>query len=233
MNCSKEFLTGIVEKSAYLHERITSRFIPRSERPNESEIVQQRMSRWLRNASLGNAKQFEKRLSWDGLTMDQAHAIVTGVRLADPDESLPEWTATIESVLLCCEQIAGSAPRQTAAQCRFIRAYEPCAFEHLMIPFVVRAADRIREQAPRIDAILSGSAQANLERHLLQWLCAVSAETIELEFSIFKAVGQRGSILGATWSFPGQETSTKMYDAFVSYLWTGGLLTFFEEYAAI
>jgi type 2 lantibiotic biosynthesis protein LanM len=233
MECTDQVLAGIVEKSAYLHERITSRFVPRGVRPNEEGVVRQRMARWLHNASLGSAEQFEKRLAWDGLTPQQAEALATGVRLGDADAPLPEWTDTLRRSLLLCDNFAGRQPREFAATRRFIQAEEPYAFEHLMIPFVTHAQDRIRERFPHIDERLSEGAQASLERYLLQWLCAVSAETIDLEFTVFKAVRQRGGVLGATWHLPGVAATTKMYDAFVVYMWGGGLLTFFEEYAAL
>lgn len=102
-----------------------------------------------------------------------------------------------------------------------------------MIPFVVHASDRVRQSTPQWEASFSDEARAMLERHLLQWLCAVSAETLPLDFSVYKAVRQSGSVLGATWVMAGQEASTKLFDGFVSYLFSGGLLTFFEEYAAL
>ena len=83
MNVSRESLVGIVEKSACLLERIGPRFVPRELHTNEESLVAQRMTRWRRNASVGNEEQFERRLAWDGLTADRARAIATGVRLAD------------------------------------------------------------------------------------------------------------------------------------------------------
>ena len=233
MQCSEQFLVGIVEKSAYFHERIGSRFQPREASPADAGLIEGRMARWLHNAALGSAEQFEKRLAWDGLTRERAEALASGVRLVDATRPLPSWTKTIRRVLAACDKLAGRTPREVAGACRFIAADEPYAFEHVMIPFVEDARQRVRQRFPALDDRLSEGAQASFERHLLQWLCAVSAETIELDFSIFKATRQRGGVLGATWVLAAGPASTELYDGFVSWLWREGLLVFFEEYAAL
>jgi lantibiotic modifying enzyme len=233
MQCTREFLAAIVEKSALLYERLEPRFVPRDALPDD-HLVRARMARWLRNGGLNSPESFEKRLAWDGLTPQGGEAIATGVRLADPDGPLPRWTGTLRQALLACDALAGRHPGELASEFRFLKTDRACAFEHLMVPFVSQAGRRVRARFPSLGTILAETAMAGLERYLLRSLCLVAGETLALEFAVFKAVRQQASVFGANWTFDaGAMAGTKLYDAFVEQMWTGGLLNLFAEYTVL
>jgi hypothetical protein len=69
----------IVERSAFLEERLGTDFLPETRADDFAEI-ETRVAAWQKNCARGDEKVFAKRLAWDGLDADRAQALVGRVR---------------------------------------------------------------------------------------------------------------------------------------------------------
>lgn len=228
-------LVRIVEESATLQERIGPCFEPvPPEAGAETERARDRLQRWKAGTALGDDATFARRLDWDGLSSEQALAIANRVRLAD-GAPLPGWTGWLRAGLLRASELEGLERREIEARCRFFRADEPCAFEHVFAPFVLEAGARLKERAADLDDLIAPEAQSEMERHLLSWLCAVGAETLGLEFNAARSVVPRDAPFVAYWygtgTGAGATPGTAKYDEFVRGLLAGGLVRVVSEFA--
>lgn len=220
MSISRDQMMRIVERSAYLHERLSESFTPCEGEPRDHELVQKRMERWKRLAAMDDAAFFEKRLAWDGMDAERARALATAVQRKDRSSPLPAWTETLQQIVTACL----SFPMEETPSLRFIDSADPVAFEHLLAPAVKSAAARL----PDSSTLVAPEALAKLERHLLQWLVGVSSETIATEFDVYRSMRQA---LHGGW--PGVVPSRKLYTEFVGKLLAGGVVDFYLEYCAL
>ena len=93
---SSEPLWEIVERSAFLEERLGGDFLPET-RAEDSEVIDKRMAAWRKNCAKGDEKVFAKRLEWDGLDADRARGLLGRVRRANPE--LPSWARLLEQMI--------------------------------------------------------------------------------------------------------------------------------------
>ena len=229
MGLSREQLIALIEKSAFLHERQGSPFQPANS--IDPAVANPRLGRWKKSASSNDDALFRKRLSADGLTFESATALLAGVQWCADDIELPVWTVYLEGGLAHSEAYADATPEHITSELSFLHAEDPLAFEHLIAGFVTFASERLRERIGPNQSLLSPQAFASLERNLAQWLAAVSAETIELEFSVFRSI--RGSQLNATIQAFGSFPVRTQYTAFLRQMCSGKLTAFVSEYAVL
>jgi len=220
MPIARDQMIRIVERSAFLHERLTTTYEAAEGEPRDHELIDKRMDRWKRLAAMDDAAFFEKRLRWDGMSAERARAIATAVRLTNRDAPFPSWTQTLQQIVTACEGF----DMESTATLPFIDAADPVAFEHLLAPAVLSAAGRVAEA----QTLIAPEALTNLQRHLLQWLVGVSSETIATEFEVYRSMRQA---MHGSW--PGFAPSRELYRGFVRNLLAGAVVDFYVEYTAL
>jgi type 2 lantibiotic biosynthesis protein LanM len=222
---SPDYWVSLIERAAWFAERIGPEFAPRDAAqctPTVRELGLARMDQWLRSSAAGDMTQFARRLAWDGLSREQAQAVATSVRFRGQD--LPEWAAILAEAIAEAALFRGKSLEEAAEQ-RFLDPGDPLAFEHLLAPFVLSARKRLERLAGAGYETAASEAHAALERFLLQWLCAVSAEAIELNFTALRTIRQTIRL-----AMPGFVPGRKLYAEFIESLWDGGLYELFSEY---
>ncbi len=106
-------------------------------------------------------------------------------------------------------------------------------FEEVYLPFVYVARQKLIAQVGASWQLLSEEVHIRLERQLLLQLVSLCTQSLELEFSLFKALKQSAFTL--LWG-RGQNTafnSNQQYQTFVKDLKTGKLLSFFQKYSVL
>ena len=112
----------------------------------------------------------------------------------------------------------------------FFDPQEPIPFEELVAPFVINARRQVVDRVGGLE-LLSEQAQTRLERNLLQRLTDLCASTLELEYSVFRAL-RRPALMRWLATEPTGE-SNALYRAFVQEMLDGGFRSFFQEYAVL
>ncbi|MGI3781960.1 MAG: type 2 lanthipeptide synthetase LanM, partial [Janthinobacterium lividum] len=104
-------------------------------------------------------------------------------------------------------------------------------FQQVVTPFETFAVDRVMRLAPGGWRRLDDEAHKALRRPLLLTLTTYAAQSLQLEFSLWRTQHQSGlsRLLGAVYS--GDDHG--LYDDFCRSLRRGGLLDFFTEYAVL
>jgi type 2 lantibiotic biosynthesis protein LanM len=219
MQLARENLIEIVERSAFLHERLGPNFVANSTQ-GDSEAVQKRFQQWQQQVARGEDSYFQRRLSWDGLDQNTARAIATGVRLRNPDE-LPTWAELLETVIA---STSGADVKSLEAS-PFISPERPVPFEHLFVSFVRVASDKLKESSGDSWSLLSETAMLDVQRDLLKTLSRVADKALEFEFSIWRALPDN--------SFTAAPAGRHLYHGFIKNLLDGGLITLFVDYPVL
>ncbi|MEZ5403194.1 MAG: type 2 lanthipeptide synthetase LanM family protein [Bryobacteraceae bacterium] len=223
-----EFWANLVERASWFAERIGPDFVPRRAEDcpaRDRQEGERRLQRWMARTAAGDREQFRRRLQWDGLDEDQAWAIATSVRFEGRD--LPAWTSPLRDALAEAKTFRSRSLDEAASQ-RFLDPADPIAFEHVIAPIVIAARKRLQAAAGKDYGGAREKAHAALERYLAQWLCAVSAESIELNFTAFRSLRQTIRL-----TLPGFAPERRLYGEFIDSLYAGGLGDLFSEYAVM
>jgi len=180
---------------------------------------------WIQAFSPGDPEAFERRLTWDDLSMtDVARA------LSEPPVAIvePDWLVHIDAIAGMARQAveelgagafperqlyAGAAPAAGTASPESTRDAELPPFFDLLVP-MLRVARRAlaNEHSP---AILAPPALARLERHLLRMLARTTELALFDELKAFRAADNGG------------------YDAFVLSTLADGLVPLFCAYPVL
>jgi type 2 lantibiotic biosynthesis protein LanM len=225
MEVSQQDLIKIVEQASTLTEKLGDRFIPNESQTNEKLIIS-RLEAWCQVVAQGNPEKFAKRLAWDNLDCKAVGNVLGSVHLAD-SKQLPVWAETLRSAL----QTDWETVYADASRC--LDAEKPIPFEEVYLPFVYVARQKLIAQVGASWQLLSEEVHIRLERQLLLQLVSVCTQSLELEFSLFKALKQSAFTL--LWG-RGQNTafnSNQQYQTFVKDLKTGKLLSFFQKYSVL
>ena len=179
----------------------------------------------------GDWALFEKRLAWDGLDRSTARRRLCAAPFADP-RSRPPWLTTFSEALGAAAPLLREIVEQPdGGQRRFRDAQRPLPFEELYLPFVDGAVRTLAARAGNAYPFLSDAAHAALERNLLERLVYSGAQSLELEFSLFRAT-QQPSIVRLMQAHAGLPAADQ-YRAFIERMLNGELFTFFQEYAVL
>ena len=181
----------------------------------DEELVKERLELWKRVSAGGDAARFARRLSWDGLSLEDAQRLLGPMRLKDG--ALPPWTKTMESVLSRCGQ----------------RKPEPAerpGFDALLAPFVDEAWHRLCSRAAGL-RLLSPTAAESLRRDLGQELTLAAAPALLNELAVRKAMSE--SSLDALLRKAQGQSSTVHHDALMADLLGDGRHEFFLQYAVL
>jgi hypothetical protein len=179
-------LRRIAAGALFLSERFTqNRRVPGGPAP---ESVTRLLELWKRHASGGNADRFARRLSWDGLTEEDAVATIWSD--PEPGTALPAWTFILRDFLLL-------APDFDLASAPFIDPSEPLPFQDILAPLVAAASRQVGENPG-----IGGPAMQRMERSLLASVCGIAGETLLHEFAGFRSSRQTFVRAGATTGLP-------------------------------
>lgn len=225
-------LLDIIAAASSLEERLGDDFLP-GKNEDGGEIVQARLQSWCNNVARGNWELFQKRLEWDGWTVEQVKPVLGRVSLRE-GAIWPHWARTLEEVLelsATLSQMADYRMLASLSQVRCFLADDPFPFEELFIPFIKVARQRLVEQAGSSYHLLHESAHDALERSLLQNLASDAAQALHLEFSIKRS--QELSPLTRLMLELQETTEQGVYGEFIADLLQGELLSFFQRYPVL
>lgn len=216
-------LQKIVERSAFLYERIGSGFFKSVPANAEKAAVQERLQRWSQQVPRGNRAYFDKRLAWDGMDREDAKRLLGRVELSNT-EHLPSWADYLEGVLSRAAKLHHTSLAVIERSTPFFSPASRLPFEHVLSCFVEEATERLFAATGTDLSCISSAAVIELQSYLLSTLCWISERTLLAEFIVWRAI-------------PGDEPATdaerRLYSSFVQSLWGGGLLCFFEEYPVL
>ena len=171
-----------MERSAFFEERLGGDFMPET-RAEDSEVMDERMAAWRKNCAKGDEKVFAKRLQWDGLDQHRARGLVGRVRRANLE--LPSWARLLEQMIESTREPWDEALLKN--DLASIRGEQPVAFEELFHPFLRLARETLRKETGAAYSLLAEAAHRQWEESLLLSLEAIAAETLDLEFTRFRA----------------------------------------------
>ncbi|MEN9221972.1 MAG: hypothetical protein Q6M04_05995, partial [Thermostichus sp. BF3_bins_97] len=212
-------LIALVEKASSLQERLSPQLVACDAGQLEDPLAKARLERWCQLAAQGDWPQFQKRLQWDGLSLEGILPKLGSVKLADPQQ-LPEWALLLQSILNQDYGLTALPER------------DPIPFQELYPPFLVFARKRITEQLGDLyDEILSKQAQGSLEHHLLKKLSSLGADVLAFEFSIFRSF-QESPLSRKIKQLKG-EITTEQYEKFVRQHQQDRLLGLFGKYPVL
>ncbi len=178
---SSEPLREIVERSAFLEERLGGDFLPET-RAEDSEVMDERMAAWRENCAKGDENVFAKRLQWDGLDQQRARGLVGRMWRANPE--LPSWARVLEQMIGSTREPGDEALVKN--DLASIRGDQPVAFEELFHLFLRLARETLRKETGAAYSLLAEAAHRQWEKSLLLSLEAIAGETVNLEFTRFR-----------------------------------------------
>ncbi|KAB8320496.1 type 2 lantipeptide synthetase LanM [Tolypothrix campylonemoides VB511288] len=222
MEISQQDLLKIVGQASTLIERMDNCFIA-NETGNNDKLTMPRLKAWCQAVAQGNPEKLAKRLVWDGLDSGTIVRVLGAVRLTN-GQQLPIWAETLREVLQT------DLETEDASGYSCLNPEEPIPFEEVYLPFVQVAQHKLIAKVSDSWQLLSEAVHIYLERQLLLKLASLCAQSLNFEFSQFKAVKQSASI-----SLPEQQDSYSnvQYQTFVKDLITRGLLSFFQKYSVL
>jgi type 2 lantibiotic biosynthesis protein LanM len=180
-----------------------------------------RVAAWCAVVSNGDQRGFERRLSWDGLTVDMAARALAPSRTALDSTIVPTWARILaDAYVTAHDHDAGEA----LGQDRACRADIPLPFERLLLPLVALGRKRVARRAASTHELASDRAHASLERTLLTRLATICARALYADFSVYRACRGQASfaaVFGA---------GCALFDAFTAEMLEGGMIGFFEQY---
>jgi type 2 lantibiotic biosynthesis protein LanM len=222
-------LTRIVERAAFLHERLSGTFVPDPNPEADSpQQIEQRLERWQQVTANRDPERFARRLAWDQLPLEAVRPALGDVKLK-PGEALPEWAGTLQAVMREAEALAAG---ESLPPDRALLPETPLPFESIWLPFVQVARERLRALSGVHYVLLSERAQIALEQSLLQALAWAGQQTLHMELMTYSFQARPLSLFDAA---PPEDVSpsTQLYDAFVHKLLADGLAGFFLEYSVL
>ena len=221
--CTGAELRQIVEKSAFLDERLGENFLP----TNSFELsAETRLQQWREIGALDDPELFRRRLGWQGLTEESAKSVLGAVTFTD-SATLPSWMHTLEKGMEAAKALAGLPLNELSNTFRFIHKDRPIAFEELLAAFVQQASLTVAANAGPGLAVVSEEAYIEFERTLLASLSGIASEVLELDLSVYRS---RRQLDNAAFGWPG---SRVLYGSFTHTMLSDGLLKFFLEYPVL
>jgi type 2 lantibiotic biosynthesis protein LanM len=226
---SKQDLAGIVERASSVDERLSGDFVPVE--GVDAALVDERLETWSQALGKGDWDRLERRLAWDGLTLETVRPALGPVRLRD-GAPLPEWSELLAEVL----RLAPPERREEAddvwpAEMGFLDAEDPLPFEEILAPFVLVAREKLAKRASAFRGLLSEAARTALERALLRSLSPAFDELLLTEFEALRAREQ--SSWDRLFALAQEPEGRSLYQQFVRRLAEGGLARLFQEYPVL
>ncbi|WP_437718447.1 type 2 lanthipeptide synthetase LanM family protein [Sorangium sp. So ce448] len=213
-------LRAIVARALPLGERI-AHCVHAEPRARRNREVEARLERWRSALRVERLEDLEERLSLDGLSIDAVCPALEDALLPSNIE-VPGWATVLREALE--ESAVGREEGERAPP-------GDIPFAPVYTPFLRVARRRLAARCPSGVLLLSAEARADLEQGLWRWLGHLSAQALELEFSLLRAAGW--SPLARMFDDFSGEPSRRLYEAFLAELAEGGLAGFFSEYCVL
>ncbi|MCC5609704.1 type 2 lantipeptide synthetase LanM family protein [Nostoc sp. CHAB 5834] len=220
MKVSQEDLIKIVQEASTLTERLGTRFIP-NKTPVDEKLISSRWEMWCQVVAQENPEKFAKRLAWDDRNSKAVGSVLGSVYINEA-QKLPLWAETLQQAL----QTDWETAYTSASRC--LDAGKPIPFEEVYLPFVYVARQKLVAQVGASWQQLSQEVHIRLERQLLLQLVSFCTQSLELEFSLFKALKQPAFTF--LWGKGLDINSKDQYQTFIKDFKTGKLLSFFQKY---
>ncbi|MBA3532696.1 MAG: type 2 lantipeptide synthetase LanM [Ardenticatenales bacterium] len=231
MSFSPEELVALVTQATLLQERLGGPGVVVNG-PEQDARVQAALDQWVQLVAKADQADFEKRLAWDGLTLDSVRAAL----LSAPArvDSIPGWATLLSDAVHLARSLLGSTLEDELPILPLYADPEHALpYQDVFIPFVEVARQRVLAGAGATYDLLSEVAHAGLERGLLERLTELSARCLELEFSIARLAHRNRPASGNLSGWRTTEPSRFRYQSFVRNLYQGGLARLLKEYAAL
>ncbi len=199
--------------------------------PDAAEVVaaiQQRIKSWKDACAAGDEPTFERRLAYDSLTTEEVSPLLHESWQL-PEGHTPGWLGEVPALLEAYTACADQDFDQLTTSFSFLQPGSPIAFEHLLGPVVTYFAAKLEAETPLYARWLEPSAQNQLQHRLLSSLAMIGAETLGVEFNIFRAV-KRGM---SSPTAPASPDSTEVYREFVDRQRRGALASTLKRYPLV
>ena len=182
MQLDGDALARIVSSAATLDERLDGGFEALA--PGEGAKVDVLLTAWRKRVAGGRAETFRLRLRAEGWTVARVRAALgaVAIRAGDP---LPPWAAVVGEAVARFGAAGDGEDRGDGAD-RATCPGEPLPFQHVLLPFVAVARERVA--ASPHHRLLAPAARAQLERALLRRLCGDWDEALGVERDAFAAL---------------------------------------------
>jgi type 2 lantibiotic biosynthesis protein LanM len=224
MPLSSNDLSILAGKASTLLERL-KRCTHLDAAPLLDEKVQRRLDAWCQTSTGGDWQRFEERLSWDGLDLTRATALLALESWPEQVE-LPAWTVTLQEALHLLKKQADKSCNGQQDPYPFLDANKPSPFEELLAPFVSIARRRFQEKVGAGSDLLAVSVHLTLQRHLMQVLTALAFETFYATFSNARSEARASEDSE-------EPDEQRLYQQFLVYMCQGGLGALLLEYSVL
>jgi type 2 lantibiotic biosynthesis protein LanM len=224
MKVSPQDLISIVEQASTLKERLSNQFVPDTKKV-DTQIVRSRWQVWSQGVAKGDIENFAKRLVWDDVNPSAVATLLGDVRLAT--EYFPEWAKTLQEVLNTDWEACANTSK-CLAKCLDINKQIP--FETLYLPFVFVARQKLNSLLSTCIYLPLEECFVSMERQLLVKIARLCSQTLESEFSEFKALKP------STYTLTSSQQKTDFdlqYNIFIEHLVADKLLSFFQKYSVL
>ena len=229
---AQEQLSKIAARASRLEERFGPHYQASDEDASDLKtLLADRMERWERVLRHERETKLHaalaKRLSWDGLSLEQMADALGPVELSSW-EARPAWLEFLAEVMASCNDVSNFGARAEQAFTPDGNSETDTPFFQLWWPFVVVARRRLVAAAGHTLRWLTPEAAANLAADLGRQLSALGALAALESFSAFRA-----RHLPVSEPTAPAEISTELYQRFVAVTLQDGLSEFFAEYSAL
>lgn len=212
------FYNELIIRAATIDELLSDDFEALSGQKSDAELASQRLAAWCCSCASGDWLLFGRRLTRDGLSIDQVLARFARVHLKG---SAPPWIADA----MWIERALQSPPSDVTAL-PIPRHHGPCAFESLFMPVVDQAKELLLSS---IDTQafdnLTQVARCDLYNLLLAELSELFAPPL---YDLFTKIREAADISTAA-VVEQHDYATAHYDRFVADMRSGGFRRLFNE----
>ncbi|HEY6969091.1 MAG TPA: type 2 lanthipeptide synthetase LanM family protein [Candidatus Angelobacter sp.] len=219
-------MISIVERSAFLYERITSAFVSKQKSKNDAEAGKGRILQWRQQVARGDDNYFKRRLAWDGLDGNRAEEISAGVQIRDPNY-LPTWVEYLEGGLAGCAKLGQHSLEEIEHSNLFLNSSNAAPFAHVFTSFIEYASGRLKNLSGPGWSFVSQAVQVQLQQQLQATLSEVAQRVLYIEFLAWRILPGSGVIDRA------EDGDRRSYSGFVHHMWNAGLARLCEEYPVL
>jgi type 2 lantibiotic biosynthesis protein LanM len=212
------WLPELVAHASTLRERLDAGIVT----SGDGRLARARLQRWCDLAAGGDPQILQRRLAWDGLSVESATARL-GEAAPAPGRT-PDWALLLEQVVA---RAAAAPSRETGGGLPEVEPRLP--FQEIVHPFLETAAANLYELVGPDTGGLASGGRLSLERDLARRLSALCGPVLYREFAVRRA--RAGSGFGRLQALASE--TDESYRAFVSELLEPGLMTLFEEYPVL
>jgi type 2 lantibiotic biosynthesis protein LanM len=231
MSTDHPLIHQIIVNSSFFYERLA--FAKANATCHAENNAENRIQTWRKSTAKDIQEQFQKRLDWDRLDIEQVKRLF-GNNIQLDDSFKPKWSITLSELLESFKNL-DSRPLIPSPD----DGNNPCPFNELYMPMLSFARDKILNRLGHqifptnslVEGVLSMNAYLQLERGLLQTLFNASAKTFYYEYSLSRSFGH--NLLNMLSLKKESNSSTELYKKFVHSHLIDGFQTLFKKYPVL